>query len=199
MTRLGEEIAAAASAVHAGGVVGIPTDTVYGLGVDPRLAGATNRLFEVKGRPDDRALPVLIADPDGAGELADLTERARVLIDRFWPGPLTLVLGRRHGVVLDLGGDPDTVGLRCPGCEPARRLLRTTGPLAVSSANRHGEPPATTAAAVRASFGDAVAVVVDGGVCDGAPSTVASLLGETPVVLRQGPISAAQLESALLG
>ncbi|HET9092699.1 MAG TPA: L-threonylcarbamoyladenylate synthase, partial [Acidimicrobiales bacterium] len=124
-----------------------------------------------------------------------LDERARRLIASFWPGPLTLVLRRRPGVVLHLGGDETTVGLRCPGQPIARRLLERTGPLAVTSANRHGEPPATTAEALAAVLGDAVAVVVDGGTCGGAPSSVLSLVGPEPVLLREGALSPADLES----
>lgn len=187
----------AAAAVAAGGVVAIPTDTVYGLGVDAGLEGATARLFALKGRPDTVALPVLVAEPAVARDLATLDLSARRLIERFWPGPLTLVLRRAAGVRLDLGGDPATIGLRCPGNDVARRLLARTGPLAVSSANRHGEAPATTAAAVRAGFGPAVAAVLDGGRCEGAASTVISLAGDGWALLRAGSITAGDLEAVL--
>lgn len=192
---LHSELDAAVRAVRAGEVIGIPTDTVYGIGIDPARPDATRRLFAAKGRPEHLALPVLVASEADAGELAELDERARRLIGAFWPGPLTLVLRRRPGVVLHLGGDETTVGLRCPGQPIARRLLERTGPLAVTSANRHGEPPATTAEALAAVLGDAVAVVVDGGTCGGAPSSVLSLVGPEPVLLREGALSSADLES----
>ncbi len=192
---LHSELDAAVRAVRAGEVIGIPTDTVYGIGIDPARPDATRRLFAAKGRPEHLALPVLVANEADAGELAELDERARRLIGAFWPGPLTLVLRRRPGVVLHLGGDETTVGLRCPGQPIARRLLERTGPLAVTSANRHGEPPATTAEALAAVLGDAVAVVVDGGTCGGAPSSVLSLVGPEPVLLREGALSSADLES----
>ncbi len=188
------ELEGAVRAVRAGEVIGIPTDTVYGIGIDPSRPDATRRLFAAKGRPEHLALPVLVATAQDAGDLAELDERARRLIASFWPGPLTLVLRRRPGVVLHLGGDETTVGLRCPGQPIARRLLERTGPLAVTSANRHGEPPATTAEALAAVLGGAVAVVVDGGTCGGAPSSVLSLVGPEPVLLRNGALSAAELE-----
>ncbi|MGO9197322.1 MAG: L-threonylcarbamoyladenylate synthase [Acidimicrobiales bacterium] len=184
----------AAETIRAGDVIGLPTDTVYGIGVDPTRPDASRRLFGVKGRPEKAALPLLIANPEDANRFARLDSRALGLIERHWPGPLTLVLPRRSGrQALYLGGDPATVGLRCPNQPTARRLLGRTGALAVTSANRHGEPPAETAEALRASLGEVVRVVIDGGRCDGAPSTVVSLLGPVPVILRQGAITAGDL------
>jgi L-threonylcarbamoyladenylate synthase len=182
-----------------GGVVGIPTDTIYGLGVNPRIDGATARLFAVKGRPETVALPVLIAEPGEATELAHVPPAAHALAERFWPGSLTLVLSRLDGVHLDLGGDPATIGIRCPAHPVARRLLLASGPLAVSSANRHGEPPATTPEAVSARFADTVTTVIDGGVCDGSPSTVVSFVGPEPLILREGALGRSEIEQALAG
>jgi L-threonylcarbamoyladenylate synthase len=188
----------AVEALAAGNVVAVPTDTVYGLAVDPSRDGATERLFALKERPERLALPVLIADPDAAGELAEMSPAASRLASRYWPGPLTLVLARRRGVALDLGGDPATIGLRCPANALVRNLLRRTGPLAVTSANRHGETPLHTLDQVRAHFGPGVAVL-DGGRCDGLPSTVVSLVAGAPECLREGALPFAELVAIAVG
>jgi L-threonylcarbamoyladenylate synthase len=115
-------------------------------------------------------------------------ERASDLARRFWPGPLTLVLPRAVGFEVDLGGAPGAgVGVRVPACELALDLLQRSGPLAVTSANKSGEVPATTAEEARRALGDAVEVVIDGGRCDGVPSTVLSLVDE-PEIVRAGPL-----------
>jgi L-threonylcarbamoyladenylate synthase len=175
-------------ALRSGLVVAIPTDTVYGVAVSPTVPGAMDRLFALKHRPREVSIAVLIASPEDARRLASVGEQASRLMDRFWPGPLTIVLPRAAGVDLDLGGDPSTVGIRCPDHDLVRSLASDVGPLATTSANRHKEPTPTDAAGVAAVFGDELALVVDGGVCDGAPSTVVSLVGGELTVLRQGPL-----------
>jgi tRNA threonylcarbamoyl adenosine modification protein (Sua5/YciO/YrdC/YwlC family) len=110
-------------------------------------------------------------------------------MERFWPGPLTLVVARRPGLGADLGDDVATIGVRCPAHPVARKLCAAVGPLATTSANLHGCPPLTTAAAVASAFGDAVAVVLDGGACTGLPSTVVDCTGATPTLLRQGGVA----------
>lgn len=189
----------ALEALRSGQVVGLPTDTVYGLAVDPRVKGAAGRLFEVKGRPEEVALPLLISEVKELHGFAEPDKVIDRLVRTFWPGPLTLVVERRAGVVVDLGGDPSTVGLRCPGHGGLRRLLFRSRALAVTSANLHGEPPLHEAAELVAHFGPAVDVVVDGGRCDGAPSTVVSLLGPEPVCLREGAVSMAAISSCAAG
>jgi L-threonylcarbamoyladenylate synthase len=186
---------AAVEALVAGLVVAVPTDTVYGLAVDPRRTGAVERVFAVKQRPEQFALPVLIADPSELADLADVTRVADRLTGRYWPGPLTLVLSRRPGLGFELGGDGRTIGVRCPDNTLVRELLRRTGPLAVTSANLHGEPPLHTADAVREGFGARVGVVLDGGRCDGRPSTVVSLTDEGLQSLREGVVDFAELEA----
>jgi L-threonylcarbamoyladenylate synthase len=182
--------------LRAGHVVAVPTDTVYGVAVDPFQPGAADRLFVAKERPKDVALPVLVA---AAGDLDRLVEGpldplARKLVDRFWPGALTLVLPRRADLRdLDLGGDPTTIGVRCPDHRLVRELCREVGPLATTSANRHRQPTPEDAAGVAEALGDAVPLVLDGGVCAGDPSTVVSILGDEVRILREGRIPAAQL------
>lgn len=189
----------AVRALMAGQVVAIPTDTVYGLAVDPRLPGATARLFALKGRPEQVALPVLMAEPAELDELAEPTPAARRLVSRYWPGPLTLVLRRRAGLAFELGGDPATIGVRCPAHELVRALLRLSGPLAVTSANSHGRAPLHSAAQVRSHFPAGLGAVLDGGYCGGEPSTVVSLVGRTPRCLREGALGFAGLTEFLKG
>jgi tRNA threonylcarbamoyl adenosine modification protein (Sua5/YciO/YrdC/YwlC family) len=189
-------LAAASSALQAEEVVGLPTDTVYGLGVLAGRAPAARRLFEMKGRPDSVAVAVLVADLAQAEELCgNGHERLGRLAERFWPGALTVVVARRAAAPLYLGGDDTTIGLRCPDDDFVRELARELGPLAVSSANRHGEPPLTSAAALRAAFPGLV--VVDGGVRDSPPSSVISLLGPRAELLRHGELGEVELREAL--
>ena len=186
-------------ALAAGLVVAIPTDTVYGLAVDPSVPGATEALFALKSRPVDVALPVLVADvaqADGLAGPAGLSPAARLLTGRFWPGGLTIVTARRTGIEWDLGGDPHTIGLRCPGHVTVRTLCGRVGPLATTSANRHSATPLVTADEVRAVFGAAVPVL-DGGRCDGLPSTVVDTTTEPPRLLREGALSWDEVLGAL--
>ena len=190
----------AVAALRKGLVVVIPTDTVYGVAVDPFVAGATRRLFEAKRRPTDVRLPVLVDDVEQAATVADVDERARALMDHFWPGGLTIILPMRSGVDLAIGDDgaiggdgalgngagAPTVGVRSPDHEVARSLCREVGPLATTSANLHGEATPATAAEVRDLFGDAVAVVLDGGRCEGAPSTVVDATASQVALRREG-------------
>lgn len=186
----------AIDALRRGLPVGIPTDTVYGLAADPFLPGATDRIFEAKRRPRDVDLPVLVADRDQAMALVTGVPEAAVrLMERFWPGPLTLVLPRAPGLEADLGDDDATIGLRCPDHAVARTLCARVGPLATTSANLHGQPTLTTAEEVAAAFGDAVPVVVDGGRCTGSPSTVVDCTGLLPKLLREGRLPWAEIEA----
>jgi L-threonylcarbamoyladenylate synthase len=189
-----EAVAMAAKALADGSVVAIPTDTVYGLAVDPTQPDALRRLFALKMRPTDVPLPLLVAGWEQVASVAGRLETAaRRLADRFWPGPLTLVVPRRAGFVADLGGPPasgQTVGLRWPDQLLVQALCHTLGPLAVTSANLHGAPPATTAQGVAQAFAgaEALAVIVDGGACTGTPSTVVECRGPTSRCLREGAI-----------
>jgi tRNA threonylcarbamoyl adenosine modification protein (Sua5/YciO/YrdC/YwlC family) len=165
-----------------GEVVAIPTDTVYGVAVALHVPGATAALFALKDRPVDVALPVLIPEPGDAGAYAtyavDLTEH--------WPGALTIV-GYRTALSADwdLGGDGETVGLRCPDDMQIRRIATEVGPLVTTSANKHSQPPCTTASEVALALD---VPVLDGGVRDGAPSTVVDATADPIRILRQGAL-----------
>jgi L-threonylcarbamoyladenylate synthase len=187
----------AAAALADGLAVVLPTDTVYGIAVDAFHPGATDRLFAAKGRPRHVDLPVLVGEPDDVHRLAaDVPPLAAELVERWWPGPLTLVLRRRPHLDVDLGERHDTVGVRCPASDAVRELATRIGPLATTSANPHGRPTPPTALEVAASFGpDDVAVVVDGGECNGLPSTVVDVTGDEPRLLREGAIAWSELLS----
>ena len=193
-------IDAAVRALAVADIIGIPTDTVYGLAADPFRAGATDRLFTVKRRPRTVEMPVLVADEAQALSMTvAVPASARRLMERYWPGPLPIVLPRRPDLNADLGEDDATVGVRCPAHPVPLALCRVVGPLATTSANRHGDPPAATAAELVASFGPAVELVLDAGPCTGAPSTVVDCTGETPRLLRAGRLDWAELAAAASG
>lgn len=177
--------------------IAIPTDTVYGLAVDPFRAGAADRIFAAKRRPRDVNLPLLVSGVDQALSVSTaVPARALELMARYWPGPLTIVIPARPGLGADLGDDDVTVGVRAPDHPVPLALCAAIGPLATTSANRHGEPPMTTAAEVEAAFGNALPLVLDGGVCAGSPSTVVDCTGEKLKLLREGRISWAELRGA---
>lgn len=189
----------AAAAIADGDIVAVPTDTVYGLAVDPAQPEAVARLFALKGRPDDVPLPVLVAGPEQVELVAgELEVAAAELAERFWPGPLTLVVPRRPEFTVDLGGPTAarrTVGIRRPDHAVMIALCELLGPLAVTSANRHGSVPATTAARVVEVFtgSDQPAVILDGGTCDGMPSTVVGCIGPVARCLREGALAWSEL------
>jgi L-threonylcarbamoyladenylate synthase len=190
VTVIGEALAT----IHSGGVVVIPTDTVYGVGVSVAAPGAIETLFELKGRPTSKPIPVLGADIAALSAVVDFDERAEMIASRFWPGPLTLVLPRAPGFSTDLGGDgAEGIAVRVPAHNLALELLRASGALAVTSANPSGDTPATTIEEARAYLGAGVGAYLDGGVCDGVPSTVVSLL-EGATLVREGPISLEEID-----
>lgn len=185
------------AALRRGRLVVLPTDTVYGIAALPRSQGGTAELFAVKERPSDKAIPVLGASPADLAEVVDFDDRARAVAGAFWPGPLTLVLPRRAGWPYDLGGaDPTTIAVRVPSHPTTRALLELSGPLAVTSANRSGAVPATSIEEARAALGDAVAVYLDGGRCEGAPSSVVSLVDGLEL-LRAGAVSLEEIHSVI--
>ena len=192
-----EELAAAEDALRAGEAIVVPTDTVYGLAALPTVPGAVDRLFELKGRPADLPIAVLVAGIDQVEALADLSADGRRLAEVFWPGPLTLVLARRPGVDLPLGEPHATIGVRWPDHPIIAALALEVGPLATTSANRSGRPTPTTAVEAASSLAGDVAVVLDGGPCAGVASTVVDVTGPDLRVRREGEITEARLRAAL--
>ncbi|MCY3649842.1 MAG: threonylcarbamoyl-AMP synthase [Acidimicrobiaceae bacterium] len=183
---LAEAAAAALAALRTGEPVGVPTDTVYGLAAGAGDADAIQRLFELKERPADRSIAVLVADVAAAETLVEFTPQARRLAERFWPGPLTIVAARTASAPPHLGKG-STIGVRLPG-DDTMQAIAGPGPLAVTSANLHGGPTPSTAQGVAELF-PTLRLVVDGGPRPGASSTVVDVTAATPVVLREGPIS----------
>lgn len=173
----------AARVLAGGGLVVIPTDTVYGVAARIDRPEAVRRIFELKGRPREKALPVLVADLETARRLAVFTPQALELAATGWPGPLTLVL-ERGALAADLGGDGRTVALRIPDHPAALELLARAGPLAATSANPSGRPPHRSVEEIAASLGEGVDLYLDGGRLGSTPSRVISLVGE-PRVLRE--------------
>jgi L-threonylcarbamoyladenylate synthase len=193
-----ESLAEAVALLGAGEVVAIPTDTVYGLAArlddDVAIAG----LFRAKDRPATLPVAVLCATTaDAIGVAATWPAAAEQLAQRFWPGPLTVVVAADHELAARLGAN-GAVGVRVPRDPTCHELLAATGPLAVTSANRHGEDPATTAADVAAAL-NGVTVVLDGGRRDGAVSTVVDLTGAEPCVVREGAIPSRDVLAVLDG
>jgi L-threonylcarbamoyladenylate synthase len=171
-----------------GGVIALPTDTVYGLAADPRTPTAIDRIYALKGRPSEKALPLLVAAPEQARDVADVDARAEAVMARFWPGGLTLVLHIRGGT--------ETVALRMPDHEVPLAIIRAFGaPLAVTSANRSGEPSCTNAAAVLEQLPTGYGVLIDAGPSPGgSDSTVLDLAHDAPRLLRAGAVPARALE-----
>ena len=184
-------LVAAASAVQQGQLVVLPTDTVYGLGADAFTPSAVAALLAAKGRGRNMPPPVLVGSVRAAAALTEsLGAYGQDLIDEFWPGPLTLVFRASPTLRWDLGDTQGTVAVRMPLHPIALDLLRRTGPMAVSSANLHGQPAATTADEAAEQLREEVAVYLDGGTCaDSAPSTILDLTGTVPRLLRAGVIS----------
>ena len=190
---------AAADAIARGDIVGLPTETVYGLAVLPRMASLA-ALVAAKARPPDKGIALLIDSLDQVTDLVELPDAACRLAATCWPGALTMVLPLRVGVVLpdEITGGRTTLGVRLPDHPVPRALARRLGPLAVSSANRSGEPDARTAGELLAAVGPALAVVIDDGpVRGGVPSTVVAVASDGGLtILRSGALDLATLEAA---
>ena len=185
-----EGIAAAVTAVRAGELVVLPTDTVYGIGADAFIPASVTTMLAAKGRGRNMPPPVLVGTARAAAALVDdLGPFGQDLIDEFWPGALTLVFRASPTLMWDLGDTRGTVALRMPLHAVALDVLRQTGPMAVSSANRHGQPAATTAYEAEQQLGESISVYLDGGPCsDSIPSTILDLTGSIPKVLRSGAV-----------
>jgi len=183
-------IAEAVDALRAGRVVAFPTDTLYGLAVDPRRPDAVERLFRLKGRDARTAVPLVAATLEQAMLVANFTERERRAAAAFWPGPLTIVAPANSAVTPEARGGQGTVAIRVPAHEIARALARAFEfPITATSANRSGQPAADSADSVAAVLPD-VDVLVDGGRAPGgAPSTIISFDDTRPILLREGAVS----------
>ena len=195
----GLPILEAVAILRRGGLVAFPTETVYGLGADARNPAAVARLYTVKGRPPDHPVIVHLGDPAQLPDWArEIPQTARTLAERFWPGPLTLVLKRAQGVGDYLTGGQDTIGLRVPGHPVALELLRRFGgAIAAPSANKFGRVSPTTAQHVRADLDGEIDLVLDGGPCEvGIESTIVDLSRNGPVLLRPGRIGAEEIAAA---
>ena len=195
-------LAAAAQALRAGELLGLPTETVYGLGADASSDAAVAKIFAAKGRPSDHPLIVHVADAGDVDHYArEVPAFARQLMQAFWPGPLTLILPRRPGVGTAAAGGQDSIGLRCPSHPLAQALLRAARELGVHgvaapSANKFGRVSPTTAAHVQEEFGDSL-LILDGGACEvGIESTIIDCTRGAPVLLRPGRITREQVQAA---
>jgi L-threonylcarbamoyladenylate synthase len=191
-------ITSAIEQILQGGLVAFPTDTVYGLGATLDNSQAIEQLFVVKGRESAKAIAVLVGDVDDLTNITPAPNRiAERLAERFWPGPLTLVVARSPHLPVILSPTP-TIGVRMPDHPGALQLLRLSGPLAVTSANLSGGSNTTTAQEVYDQLKGQISLILDGGLAPGGqPSTVADCLGDQPVIIRQGPIHLEALLGAL--
>jgi tRNA threonylcarbamoyl adenosine modification protein (Sua5/YciO/YrdC/YwlC family) len=194
-----EGLRQAAYAVRRGDLVVLPTDTVYGIGADAFTPAAVTALLAAKGRGRDMPVPVLVGSRQVLDALVGtLPDSAVALVDALWPGALTIVARHTPALAWDLGDAHGTVAVRMPADRLALDLLKDTGPMAVSSANRSGLPPATTCANAQAQLGDAVAVYLDGGpTTTSVPSTIVDVTGELPVLLRRGWITEERLREVV--
>jgi tRNA threonylcarbamoyl adenosine modification protein (Sua5/YciO/YrdC/YwlC family) len=192
-------IAAAATVVQRGGLVVLPTDTVYGIGADAFDHAAVQALLDAKGRGREMPPPVLISAVTTLDALATgVPDYVAALTEAFWPGPLTLVCEQQPSLTWDLGETRGTVAVRMPDHDVALALLERTGPLAVSSANLSGLPAATEAAAAEGMLGESVEVVIDAGPSPkGEASTILDVRRDKPRVLRVGALSVADLNTVL--
>jgi L-threonylcarbamoyladenylate synthase len=192
--------AAAIAVLRAGGVVALPTDTVYGIGVALDAPGGIERLFQAKRRPPDRGIMLLLDAASQAATIGTMGPAASALGAALWPGGLTVVVPQRADVPLPavLTGGSSTIGLRVPDHDTPRALAAAVGPLPVTSANVSGLPEAREADEILDLLGDVVDLILDGGQAHGGPaSTVVDCTGEMPVILRQGAIPTAHIVAIL--
>jgi L-threonylcarbamoyladenylate synthase len=194
--------AEAAEVLRSGGLVALPTDTVYGIAVALDTPGGIERLFAAKRRPPEKGVMLLLADAAQGPTIGEWPETAAALAESFWPGGLTVIVPQRPDVPLPeaLTGGAPTSGLRAPGHPAPRALAAAVGPLPTTSANVSGLPEARTAEEIVQQLGDAIELVLDGGPAHGGPaSTVVDCTVAPPRILRLGAISKESLEAALGG
>ncbi|MGZ4141198.1 MAG: L-threonylcarbamoyladenylate synthase [Actinomycetota bacterium] len=198
-TQRDEALAHARDALQAGGLVVMPTDTVYGIAADAFTPGATARVFELKKRARSLPLPILVSRPRQAWALCDsVPPGAAELVASFWPGALTLIMPMTPDLDWDLGDSRGKIALRMPDNADAIALIEMTGPLAVTSANVSGEPTPPDIEGTRARLGDEIAVYLDGGRAkEETGSTIVDLARRRPAIVREGPISRDAIERAI--
>jgi L-threonylcarbamoyladenylate synthase len=192
--------AQAVAVLRAGGMVALPTDTVYGIAVDLATPGGVERLFAAKRRPPDKGIMLLLAAASQAEEVGLLGPAARALAAAFWPGGLTLIVAQRPDVVLPaaLTGGSHTIGLRLPDHPTPRALAAAVGPIPTTSANRSGRPEGRDAADIVDQVGDAIDLILDDGPAHGGPaSTVVDVTGDRPRILRAGAVAPAAVAAVL--
>ena len=193
-------LADAVAILLAGGVVAMPTDTLYGLAVDPFSSAAVARVFAVKGRSADRAMPLVAADVEQVvGQIGPLSALAWRLASRYWPGPLTLLVARPPSIPADVAGGRDEVGVRVPAHVVTRELCRASGRLlTATSANLSGEPPSNDPDVVERALGSGVDLLLDAGrTPGGAPSTIVDVTGRDPRLVRPGAIAWDDLQACI--
>jgi L-threonylcarbamoyladenylate synthase len=192
----------AVAVLRAGGLVAMPTDTVYGVGVALGADDGLARLFAAKNRPLDKAIVLLVADAEQAATVGIFTSAARILADHFWPGGLTLVLAQASDAAIppELSAGAATIGVRVPDHESPRALASELGPLPVTSANLSGQPDARDASDVIAQLGGLLDLVLDGGQARGGiPSTVVDCSTDLARVIRAGAVAPADIDEVLAG
>ena len=187
------------SFLRAGGVIGFPTDTAYGLGADPFNEAAVRRIFEIKGRPEGKPILLLVDSIEMAARVCNLSQRARRVAERFWPGPLTVILPARPEVPSIVTAGTGNIGVRWPAADFAQRLVSSLGhPITATSANRSGIPSSVTAVEVCEQFGDALELVIDGGKLPARGGSTLLDLTQTPArILREGPIAESELSEVM--
>jgi L-threonylcarbamoyladenylate synthase len=196
-----DEIEKAVSVLRDGGVIAMPTDTLYALTARARDGAAVRRVFEIKGRNDGKPMPLFVSDLDMARRFGEFNETASRLAERFWPGALTLVVRRQHGFESDALAGGDTVALRAPDNAIALAMIAGAGePVTGTSANLSGGPDPVSADEVRRQIGDKLDVILDAGPAEGGVgSTIVDCIGDEPVILREGALSRAEIFDALRG
>lgn len=196
-----ENIKRAGEALKKGALVGIPTETVYGLAANALIGESVKHIFEVKGRPQDNPLIIHISKAEDCIKyVEEISDKAKLLMEKFWPGPLTIVLKAKSIIPMEVTAGLDTVAVRCPENKIAREIIDAAGvPLAAPSANTSGKPSTTTAQHVFHDLNGKIPYIVDGGSCDiGVESTIINMSGDKPMLLRPGKISKEEIE-ALIG
>jgi L-threonylcarbamoyladenylate synthase len=193
-----ETLPLALKILRSGGLLALPTDTVYGLGALAFDGEAVNKIYIAKGRSNEKAIPILLGDPDDLEKVTlQVSQLARTLAGHFWPGPLTLVVPK-HPFIPDAVSATSSVGVRVPNHPVTRKLLRAAGPIAVTSANLSGRENPATAQDVLTQLDGRIDLIIDAGqVGNGLASTVVDCLGAQPVLLRAGPITLEQIMKAL--